>query len=121
MNIPHDSSCHEGSKNVSFIQVRNLKGQNHPGHTVMSVEVLFYIPICAREMSYISIKKLQSVLLIVENVKGMATNRHSRSSRNNFILLHTGQISRLLSRSSGHTTHDRLSHTLPKRYVGHMY
>ena len=24
MNIPHDSSCHEGSKNVSFIQVRNL-------------------------------------------------------------------------------------------------
>ena len=34
MNIPHDSSCHEGFKNVSFIQVRNLEGQNHPGHTV---------------------------------------------------------------------------------------
>ena len=35
MNIPHDSSCHEGSKNVSFIQVRNLEGQNHAGHTVL--------------------------------------------------------------------------------------
>ena len=34
MNIPHDFSCHEGSKNVYFIQVRNLEGQNHPGHTV---------------------------------------------------------------------------------------
>ena len=34
MNIPHDSSCHEGSKNVYFIEVRNLEGQNHPGHTV---------------------------------------------------------------------------------------
>ena len=36
MNIPHDSSCHEGSKNVYFIQVRNLEGQNHPGHAVLS-------------------------------------------------------------------------------------
>ena len=35
MNIPHDSSCHEGCKNVSFTQVRNLEGQNHPGHTVL--------------------------------------------------------------------------------------
>ena len=36
MNKPHDSSCHEGSKNVYFIQVRNLEGQNHSGHTVES-------------------------------------------------------------------------------------
>ena len=35
MNIPHDSSCHEVSMNESFIQVRNLEGQNHPGHTVI--------------------------------------------------------------------------------------
>ena len=34
MNIPHDPSCHEGSKNVYFIEVRNLEGQNHPGHIV---------------------------------------------------------------------------------------
>ena len=34
MNIPHDFSCHEGSKNVYFIQVRNLEGLNHLGHTV---------------------------------------------------------------------------------------
>ena len=34
MNIPHDFSCLEGSKNVHFIHVRNLEGQNHPWHTV---------------------------------------------------------------------------------------
>ena len=44
MNIPHDSSCHEGSKNVYFIEVRNLEGQNHPGHTVMGfLEVLIVV------------------------------------------------------------------------------
>ena len=36
LNIPHASSCHESSKNIYFFQVRNLKGQNHPGHTVSS-------------------------------------------------------------------------------------
>ena len=37
MNIPHDFSCHECSKNVYFIEVRNLEGQNHPGHTVVTI------------------------------------------------------------------------------------
>ena len=37
MNIPHDFSCHECSKNVYFIEVRNLEGQNYPGHTVLAL------------------------------------------------------------------------------------
>ena len=41
MNIPHDFSCHECSKNVYFIEVRNLEGQNHPGHTVISLILTF--------------------------------------------------------------------------------
>ena len=35
MNIPHDFSCHEGSKNIYFSKIRNLKGQNHPWHAVI--------------------------------------------------------------------------------------
>ena len=34
MNTPHDPSCHEDSKKVYFVHVRNLEGQNHPEHTV---------------------------------------------------------------------------------------
>ena len=53
MNIPHDSSCHEGSKNVSFIQVRNLEGQNHPGHTVSYVLVALKVKLpCLLISSY---------------------------------------------------------------------
>ena len=48
MNIPHDFSCHEGSKNVYFIEVRNLEGQNHPEHTgkrygIMQELLLLYL------------------------------------------------------------------------------
>ena len=33
--MPHDSLCAEGSKNLYFAEVRKVKGQKHPGHTVI--------------------------------------------------------------------------------------
>ena len=30
----HNVYCHKGSKNMYFVSVRNIDGQNHSGHTV---------------------------------------------------------------------------------------
>ena len=39
LNITHDSLFNEGSKNVYFVEVRKVEGQNPPGHTVSMFEI----------------------------------------------------------------------------------
>ena len=39
LNTRCDFLCHEGFKNVYFVGVRNVEGENHPGHTVCSTEI----------------------------------------------------------------------------------
>ena len=34
LKTPRDFLCHEVFKNVYFVGVRNVEGENHPGHTV---------------------------------------------------------------------------------------
>ena len=42
MNTTCDFLCYEGFKNVYFVGVRNVEGENHPGHTVIgnTIEIL---------------------------------------------------------------------------------
>ena len=57
---------HEGSKNVSLIQIRNLEGQNQPGHIVMSLKVsLERFPY----LHYASNHKTMLLRLIINEIK----------------------------------------------------
>ena len=38
LNTSNDSPCHEGSNNVKIFHVKNLEGQNHPGHAVAKAD-----------------------------------------------------------------------------------
>ena len=37
LKTPRDFLCHEVFKNVYFVGVRNIEGENHPGHTVDNI------------------------------------------------------------------------------------
>ena len=63
MNMPHDSSCYEGSKNVWFVHVRNLEGQNHPEHTV-KVNIKVNLDIFWTQRLYSSLKQQSKLRLL---------------------------------------------------------
>ena len=57
--IPHDFYCQEGTKNVSFISVRNIDGQNHSGHTVT---MLSYYDIPSKFVTKMTLRQYHSKL-----------------------------------------------------------
>ena len=71
MNIPHDFQCHESSKNVYFVVVRNVEGQIHPWHPVNSY-YLEYLQMVSAEIlgnvlsrfSYLSFRNHEMICIM---------------------------------------------------------
>ena len=70
LSIPHDFYCQEGTKNVSFVSVRNIEGQNRSGHTVQGNLSLFFFMFILELLGwYLKMKDLTRIKTFISSQK----------------------------------------------------